>query len=224
LFEATLKGLKTASIEPPKDLQVEVKCSLAELYNGCTKPVTYSRQVRLSQVMLADKITQTQQNFTKELEVRPGYSSQTKVIFPGEGNESSGFPNCTVYSADLIFRIAEESSPSFSRNKRDLTYTYQMPLLDALLAKPISIQTLDGRVLTLSFDTNVTPHTVKVIENEGMPFIKGNEYATDLKKYGRSHKALEKGNLYVKFSIVFPKYLPDAYKCSLRDILDKPQE
>jgi hypothetical protein len=36
LIEAALKGLKTAPIEPLKDLKEEVKCSLAELYTGCT--------------------------------------------------------------------------------------------------------------------------------------------------------------------------------------------
>mmetsp|Transcript_16469 Transcript_16469/g.29704 ORF Transcript_16469/g.29704 Transcript_16469/m.29704 type:complete len:215 (-) Transcript_16469:393-1037(-) len=91
MFGAALRGIKAAPAEAPANLEVEVECTLGELYNGCTKTVAYTKRV-----LSSDKITTILEKSSKEIEVRQGYSSQTNLIFPGEGNESSGFPNCRV--------------------------------------------------------------------------------------------------------------------------------
>lgn len=176
------------------------------------KEVSYSKSV-----LSSDKVSTQVQHCSKEIEVRQGFSSLTTLVYQGQGNESSGFPN-----SDLIFKFVEKPHASFTRQEKDLTYTCRLDLIDALLANPIAIQTFDGRVLTLSFNEIVTPQTKKVIENEGMPFLKGNEYATDLLQHGRSRKAPERGDLVVVFDIIFPQYISDTHKRTLKDILVKP--
>jgi hypothetical protein len=44
-------------------------------------------------VLNADRVSSSKMEFRKRIEVRRGYSSSSQIVFPGEGNESSSFPN-----------------------------------------------------------------------------------------------------------------------------------
>jgi len=61
-------------------------------------------------------------------------------------------------------------------------------LADALSMTPTCFTSLDGRKMNVSCDELISPKTVKVVPNEGMPTAN---------KTGR-------GCLYIKFNIVFP--------------------
>ena len=65
----------------PKDLVVDVHCTLKELYNGVSKKVTYKRQVLNKNGRTTRIITETK-NFT----VKPGYSKETEISFEQQGN------------------------------------------------------------------------------------------------------------------------------------------
>lgn len=88
LFGSATGGLEAPAKEPPSNVVVPVDCTLAELYNGCEKEVIYSRVV-----LNADRVSSSKMEFRKRIEVRRGYSSSSQIVFPGEGNESSSFPN-----------------------------------------------------------------------------------------------------------------------------------
>ncbi|CAG9312917.1 unnamed protein product [Blepharisma stoltei] len=209
LFGAATRGMKQVKADPPQDLIVEVPCTLAELYLGCQKRVTYEK-IELNN----DRITTSKVLNTKNLEIRRGYSNQTIISFPGDGNESPHYPN-----SQLIFKIVELPHEAFQRKGNDLIYTAKIQLVDALMSDPIQITALDGRVLTLSFDEVVSLSTRKMIENEGMPVFKDNEYANDLKKFGLDKRSIEKGNLIVRFDIEFPQYIPEEKKRQLKLLL-----
>jgi DnaJ-class molecular chaperone len=51
----------------------------------------------------------------------------------------------------------------------DLVYTATITLSDALCARPLTLETLDGRTIKVPIEQIVTPKTVKVVKNEGMP-------------------------------------------------------
>jgi hypothetical protein len=61
-----------------------------------------------------------------------------------------------------------------------------MNLVDAIQAAPVMFNTLDGRVITVSFDEVVNPETKKVVKNEGMPILRLNENVLELQAYGKS--------------------------------------
>lgn len=79
-----------------------------------------------------------------------------------------------------------------------------MTLEDAIMCKPVQVRTLDNRVLVVNFDEMVSSNSVHKISGEGMP---------------RKQNNAEKGDLYVKFDIQFPKQLKNEYKQEIVDIL-----
>ena len=94
----------------------------------------------------------------------------------------------------------------YVRKGDDLVYTHEMSLEDALLSRPVQIRTLDGRNINLSLDQTITPQTVHTIRGEGMPRKANNK---------------EKGDLYIKFNIIFPQVLKVENKNAIISILEQ---
>ena len=87
-------------------------------------------------------------------------------------------------------------------NKDDLLYVHDISLVKALNSEPGCLCTLDGRRLAISIDEIIAPNTVKVVKGEGMPI-----YDKDLSKT-RGDK-IKKGDLYIKFNIIFPEFIEE---------------
>jgi len=141
----------------------------------------------------------------------PGYGKDTKLKYPLKGNEAPGRIN-----SDLIVKIKEIPHQTFKRvNKNDLLYTHKISLKNALNSIPVIFNHLDGRVLNISMDEIISPDTVKIVKNEGMPIID-------------QEKAIEsvildnkKGDLYIKFDIKFPDYINDKKKQKIISLLEE---
>ena len=73
--------------------------------------------------------------------------------------------------SNLKVMLVEDQSlaQNYTRRENNLIYTHSMSLRDALASKPIQIQTLDNRTININLDTAITPQTVHMIPNEGMP-------------------------------------------------------
>ena len=87
----------------------------------------------------------------------------------------------------------------------------------ALNSEPVCLYTLDGRRLAISIDEIISPNTVKVVEGEGMPV-----YDKDLSK-SRGDK-IKKGELYIKFNIIFPEFLEENKKRRIIQLLKSDEE
>lgn len=83
----------------------------------------------------------------------------------------------------------------------DLVYTTKVSLVDALCAKPVMIETLDGRNLKITLDEVITPKTVKVVIGEGMPMYDPLDEA--------GLEPVQRGNLKIKFRVIFPNSLDE---------------
>lgn len=127
----------------PKDLEVKIKCSLSELYNGCSFPVTFTRTV-----VNLDGRTTDEVEVNKLIEIKPGSSVDSIIEYEGEGHEVPG----TKQKTKLIFKIEEKEHPKFQRRGDDLVYTADISLSDALNSESIEVRTLDNRSLLVSFD------------------------------------------------------------------------
>jgi DnaJ-class molecular chaperone len=200
MFGFAFKGLNYEGAKSIPNLEVPVDCTLNELYNGCSKEVTYTRVV-----LNGDGQTTRNIQETKKIEIRPGYSTKTVLSFAKQGNEAVGLP-----TSDLIFKIREVTHGQFKRRDNDLVYTATIKLSDALVPESIVINTLDFRHLHVSLDQIITPKYVKRVEGEGMPI------PLDETKAENYNKALQRGDLYIKFDIQFPTSLTEDQKQAIK--------
>jgi len=137
---------------------------------------------------------------------KKGYSNSSKLVFKNNGHEAPGLPN-----SDLIFLVKEIPHPEFKRKNNDLIYTCKIDLVNALCCDPITITTLDSRKLFVPMDEIISPKTIKLVKGEGMPIQDEN-----VNKVENLNKANPKGDLYIKFDIVFPVSLSEDQKNELR--------
>lgn len=134
-----------------------------------------------------------------KIDIKPGWKKGTKIIFPGKGNQEPG-----AAPADLIFVLDERPHDIFKRDGNDLVVIQKILLVEALIGKTFNLTTLDGRDLTIQVADIVTPGFELVVPNEGMPISK---------------EPGKKGNLRIKFDVMFPSRLTTQQKADLRRIL-----
>ena len=186
-----------------KDFVIELECSLEELYNGCIKNVKYTRK-KIS----SDSVTLEDVEENIDVEILRGYDKNSTIIFKGMGNECLGEKN-----SDLIVKIKEKKNNSFKRvNKNDLIYIHEITLAQALNGDPVRLTTLDNRKISISIDEIISPSTIKKVPGEGMPIFK--------KELSVRNLEIEKGDLYIKFHIIFPEYIDPVRKMEISKLLD----
>jgi len=171
----------------------ELPCTLEELFNGCTKRLKITRKRFTPEGDLAEDTK------VVTINVKPGWKKGTKVTFPCEGDEK---PN--IIPADVVFVVTEKEHDYFSREGNNLIYHSKITLADALTDCCIEVPTLDGRVLSLPCPEVVSPGYEKHIVGEGMPLSK---------------QPGARGDLTIRFKILFPRYLPEEKKVKLRQLL-----
>lgn len=187
---ASSSGPSQGSSEITKPLKV----SLEDLYSGATKHLKVGR--RLLSGETEDKVL--------ELQILPGWKSGTKIRFPKAGNE---LPSGD--SQDLVFVVEEKPHERFVRDGNNLSTKVPLPLVDALAGdggKRV-VETLDGRKLQVPIPLGIVkPGQQTTVPGEGMP----------TRKEGSVRK---KGDLVVKWDIVFPDRLTPAQKEGIRKVL-----
>eukprot|EP01118_Nematostelium_gracile_P005159 TRINITY_DN1621_c0_g1_i1.p1 TRINITY_DN1621_c0_g1~~TRINITY_DN1621_c0_g1_i1.p1 ORF type:complete len:410 (-),score=148.08 TRINITY_DN1621_c0_g1_i1:39-1268(-) len=129
----------------------------------------------------------TKEKKVLQVYIDKGMKHGQKIVFSGEADEYPG-----VEAGDIIFVIAEKKHELFRRSGNDLIIDYKLQLIEALAGFSFTIKHLDDRELLIKSEKGdvITPDDIRVIENEGMPTHK---------------KPFEKGNLFIKFTIEFPK-------------------
>lgn len=180
---------------PKKDAphEMELQCSLEELYHGTT------RRLKISRKRLDASGVQHQEQEILEINVRPGWKSGTKITFQEKGDENPG-----RIAADIVFVLHEKANDVFKRDGNDLIYTHRLPLADALCGTTVQLQALDGRLLSIPVDEVVSAQQEKVVCGEGMPLTRTPE---------------QRGNLRIRFEVLFPRQLNEMQKTMLRQVL-----
>ena len=186
-----------------RDINIDLECTLEELYNGCTKNVKYTKKK-----ICEDFRTTEDQEANIEVEIMKGYDKNTIIPFKEMGNDFPG-----EKSSDLIIHIKEKKHPYFKRvNKDDLIYMHELTLAKALNGDPVRLVTLDNRKIAVSIDEIISPSTVKKVPGEGMPIYQKEISVRDL--------TTKKGDLYIKFHIIFPEYIDPVKKQEITKLLD----
>lgn len=127
-----------------------------------------------------------------EVHIEKGMREGQKITFTGESDQAPG-----MEPGDIIFVLKQKEHPHFKRSGADLYIEHKITLMDALGGTSFTINHLDDRVLVVSTEEGdvIKPGDTRVIAKEGMPIHK---------------RPYEKGNLYIKFDIVFPE--PKSFK------------
>ena len=99
----------------------------------------------------------------------------------------------------------------------DLILLHKISLKDALNAGPILFKTIEGEQIEISVDQVISPNFFKVIPGKGMPILNNNPLGPIKKDY-------KKGNMILKFDIVFPTKLDEGKKAELIQTLDDIDE
>ena len=186
-----------------KDIIIDLECTLEELYIGCIKNVKFIRKK-----VASDSVTLEEVEENIDVDILRGYDKNSVIVFKGMGNEGLGEKN-----SDLIVKIKEKKNNSFKRvNKNDIIYIHEISLAQALNGDPVRLTTLDNRKIAISIDEIISPSTVKKVPGEGMPIYKKELSVRDLE--------IEKGDLYIKFHIIFPEYIDPVRKMEISKLLD----
>lgn len=199
----------------PSEISKPLPISLEDLYQGVIKRMKVSR--KLLNGTTEEKVSlPPSKTFHEgfdvdmsgwqvlEINVLPGWKSGTKIRFPRAGNEQP-----TGESQDLVFVVEEKQHPRFTRDGNDLIVTQKLPLVEALTGEggKKTIEHLDGRKIQLAVPLGVVkPGQRTTVSGDGMP----------VRKEGHVQK---KGNLIVKWEIVFPDRLTPSQKEGIKKVL-----
>ncbi|KAM8962297.1 dnaJ homolog subfamily B member 5 [Pelodytes ibericus] len=161
----------------------ELKVSLEEIYQGCTKRMKITRR-RLNpdgrSLRTEDKIL--------NVVIKKGWKEGTKITFPKEGDATS-----ENIPADIVFLLKDKPHAHFKRDGSNVVYTAKITLKEALCGCTVNIPTIDGRVIPLPCSDVIKPATVKRLRGEGLPFPK---------------VPSQRGDLIVEFQVRFPDRIP----------------
>lgn len=178
----------------PSEITRPLKVSLEEVYNGATKRLKVGRKLLSGQT--EEKIL--------EITVLPGWKSGTKVRFPHAGNETASGD-----SQDLVFVVEEKPHARFVRDGSDLHHTFKIPLVDALTSDggTKQLESLSGTKINVPVPSGVIkPGQETRVRGEGMP----------IRKDGAQKS---KGDLVVKWDVVFPDRLSPTQKEGVKKVL-----
>jgi DnaJ family protein B protein 4 len=184
---------------PPQEVTKPLALTLEELYKGGTKRLKITRHLRNGST--EEKIL--------EVAYRAGWKNGTKIKFAGAGNEDEYGQSQTV-----TFIVETKPHPRFERDGDDLIVKLNITLSQALLGPDgggsitKEIEQLDGRRINVSLPSGqiVQPGQETRVTGEGMPITKANS----IKK---------KGDMIVRWNVVFPKSLTPPQKDALRKVL-----
>jgi len=177
--------------QPP--IEKRFACTLEELYTGTTK------RMKITKTILDASGKQMKAEKVLTINVKPGWKMGTKITFPEEGDEEPG-----IIPADIVFILEEKPHPIFKREGNDLIHTLDVPLRSALTGYTVNIKGLSGQPIRVPINEIITPNYTKVVHSEGMPHQKD---------------PTKKGNLILKFNVIFPRDLNASQKAKLMDAL-----
>ncbi|XP_052894692.1 dnaJ protein homolog 1-like [Anopheles moucheti] len=171
-------------------IEHDLYVSLEDVNAGCQK------KMKISKMVMGQDGSARKEEKILSINVKPGWKAGTKITFPREGDQIPG-----KVPADIVFIIRDKPHQHFKREGSDIKYTAKVTLRQALCGTTVNVPTLSGEMLTISTVGEVVkPHTVKRLQNRGLPFPK---------------EPSRKGDLVVGFDILFP----DKVSASTREIL-----
>lgn len=174
-------------------VEYEVKCTLEDLYRGCSK------MEKITRTSYETGQRQQQEKFI-EVQIKPGWKNGTKITFHNEG-DSSG-PG--VAPGDICFKVTQIPHPHYTRDGHDLVYLARISLSQALTGIKLKVPDLSGKSHEVQIREVISPTYEHRIHGAGMP---------------RPKTPDQFGDIIVRFAIQFPAHVKDSDKPILKQIL-----
>ena len=115
---------------------------------------------------------------------------------------------------EIIFKT--KPNKDFTRQGQHLVAIKHITLLEALEAKSFDLINLDGSEVSVVVSDILNPSTLLKVEGQGFYYQRKPEFGEE-----ESQCRLERGDLYVRFNIIFPTELTPAQKDTLREVLEE---
>ncbi|KAK4737992.1 hypothetical protein R3W88_001689 [Solanum pinnatisectum] len=132
------------------------------------------------------------------VDIEKGMQDGQEVVFYEDGE-----PKIDGEPGDLKFRIRTAPHEQFTREVNDLRTTVTITLVQALVGFEKTIKHLDNHLVDISSKGITKPKEVRKFKGEGMPL----------------HYSNKKGDLYVKFEVLFPTSLTEDQKKQIKEVL-----
>ncbi len=132
------------------------------------------------------------------IDIKPGYRPGDKVRFRDAGDESE-----ERRPPDVVFVISQLSHARFTRDGDDLHVVVSLELAEALTGANVNVEGIDGKAVKMTLDHVVKPGSTQVVTGAGLT---------------RRGAPGERGDLVVKFAVVFPERLLPSEKGMLKDV------
>ncbi|XP_042475128.1 dnaJ protein ERDJ3B-like [Macadamia integrifolia] len=132
------------------------------------------------------------------VDIEKGMQDGQEVVFYEDGE-----PKIDGEAGDLKVRIRTAPHDRFRREGNDLHTTVTITLVQALAGFDKTIKHLDEHPVDISSKGITIPKEVRKFKGEGMPL----------------HFSSKKGDLYVKFEVLFPTSLTEDQKTKIKAIL-----
>jgi len=136
---------------------------------------------------------------TLNVVIERGMPDGHKIVFEQQSDEAPD-----TQPGDVVFLLNRREHSRFRRDGDNLHYKASITLLESLLGFQLTIPHLDGHNVNIHRSEITTPGFVLTIRGEGMPLHTFPSQA---------------GDLFVEFSIIFPKKLTHEQKEGLKKII-----
>lgn len=191
-FNNSNANFQNLRIDKPPAIIKKVDLTLKQCYLGGMIPVTIERNIMEGNVI-------KKENENIYVNINKGIDANEIIIFRGKGHINN---NNIQGDIKIIFTIKEDEN--FERNGLDLIYKKTISLKEALCGCNFQMEHLSGKkykITNSGTNTILTPNYIKIIPNLGI------------------ERSNHKGNLCIKFNIVFPSQLTKTQVESLEKIL-----
>lgn len=176
------------------DLQFDLDVSLEEMYCGKHKKIIVKRKRSSLQKDGSYKIVEEKKKIN--INVEKGTKDEETFVFQGEADQLPEYE-----TGDIVVTIKETEHPEFTRHGDDLYIMKNIGISEIYYTEFI-IKHLDGRLLKIKNDPEdalcYSNGLFRKISNEGMPILES--------------EVNERGDLFIKFNVIFPKQAPDKQK------------
>ena len=174
-----------------KDISFDLDVTLEELYNGKKKKINVKINKSIEGNIVNEKIKLI-------VDIKKGMKNGDTIIFEGKSDQLDGY-----IPGDIIIKLVQKPHLVFERKDNDLYFKKTIQLYE-VYDNSFYINHLDSRILKI-INTEHIGNFTKKIKGEGMI----NEY----------NGKIQKGDLYIQFSITLPKRIKNKDIKILKNIL-----
>lgn len=140
------------------------------------------------------------QTIEETVKIESGVKNNDKVILEGKGHH----PDKELDPGDVIVILEIEPHPVFQTKGSNLIYEHSIPLVQALCGGQIIIQHLGGHKIIVNIDMVIHPDQLYFLHGEGLPKVSS-----------------QKGDLILRFNVVFPPIIDLETKTAIKNLLKK---